>query len=209
VTPTVKAIRSLRAALRETGDQFAKRLGTSLRAVGNYEKDRTPTPAILYKLAKIASEAERPDLARIFSDAFQSKAGGRVLDVEEGLHKAIFEVLLGNRGQEYFEKQLAALIKDARKGLLLTTPELFDGDGTPDQESRVSYLENLLIDLHLGNNKSATTILDELGAERAKQTGESKEGAQLKLLTGNPKLYEHYMRERGIPATKQGTVTTK
>src|SRR4051812_19934873 len=59
----VSAVRELRAALGDSQQSFAGRIGVSMRAVANYEKDRIASAKALYQLAKLASQSGKPDLA--------------------------------------------------------------------------------------------------------------------------------------------------
>ena len=74
---TIQAVRALREHLGESQQAFATRLGLSMRAVCNYEKDRGPTGKSLAALAKAASDAGRLDLAQTFIRAL-----GKDLELE-------------------------------------------------------------------------------------------------------------------------------
>ncbi len=62
----VTAVKELRAHVGESQQAFATRLGLSIRALANYEKDRNPTGRALLSLASAADEAGRHDLADLF-----------------------------------------------------------------------------------------------------------------------------------------------
>jgi transcriptional regulator with XRE-family HTH domain len=55
--------------LRDSQQAFANQLGLSIRAVANYESDRTPTGRALVVLSKAAFGQGRTDLYRVFSGA--------------------------------------------------------------------------------------------------------------------------------------------
>ena len=65
----IEAVRKLREHLGESQQAFAVRLGLSIRAIANYEKDRPPTGKALAALAHAATEAGRHDLAYEFTQA--------------------------------------------------------------------------------------------------------------------------------------------
>src|ERR1700693_2354223 len=62
-----QAVRELRTLTVETKQSFAQRLGLSLRAINNYEKDRAPNSPALFRLAKLARQGGPFDLATCFS----------------------------------------------------------------------------------------------------------------------------------------------
>jgi transcriptional regulator with XRE-family HTH domain len=66
-------VKKLRSALGLTQPVFAKRVGLSVRAVANYEKDREPNGEVLQRLASLAARHNLNDLAKIFSDAFSGQ----------------------------------------------------------------------------------------------------------------------------------------
>jgi transcriptional regulator with XRE-family HTH domain len=55
--PLAKDVRELRQHLGESQQAFATRLGLSIRAIANYEKDRRPTGMALLALARAAAAA--------------------------------------------------------------------------------------------------------------------------------------------------------
>jgi transcriptional regulator with XRE-family HTH domain len=68
-----EGVKSLRATLNESQQQFSHRLGVSLSTVSRYELKNPPEGDILIKLAQIASEAGRDDLASLFKARFESE----------------------------------------------------------------------------------------------------------------------------------------
>ena len=76
------AVRELR---RHTGDSqqaFATRLGLSISAIANYERNRAPTGRSLAQLQRLAKEVRREDLWNIFRNALNDELG---LSVDEGV----------------------------------------------------------------------------------------------------------------------------
>jgi transcriptional regulator with XRE-family HTH domain len=69
------AVRELRKALSLSQQAFATQLGMSIRAVVNYEKDRSPTARALAQLERLAAETHHPELARTFRQALGSQLG--------------------------------------------------------------------------------------------------------------------------------------
>ena len=70
-----EAVRELRKHLSESQQAFATRLGLSIRALANYEKDRAPTGKALAALAHTAAEAGRHDLSYEFMRALARELG--------------------------------------------------------------------------------------------------------------------------------------
>ena len=69
----VQAVLRLRKRLGDTQQQFANRLGMSIRAVANYEKDRRPDPRALSRLLKEAERMRDTDLADTFRAALKEE----------------------------------------------------------------------------------------------------------------------------------------
>jgi transcriptional regulator with XRE-family HTH domain len=196
----VSAVRELRSVVGDTQDAFARRAGLSLRAIANYEKDRPPTAKALVQFARVASQAGRSDLAEIFSQAFQSQVGDASVDVSDELQQAALTALMSNRGPDWLQKELKALIREARNGKPLGYPLVFHGDRVPNHDMRIEYLEGLLIQLRMRGAESAETVLEDMAKERAARTGETKEKAYLEILMQSPDLYRRYNQERADAA---------
>lgn len=105
----VKAVKELREQLGDSQQAFANRLGLSIRAIANYEKDRRATGMALASLARAASGAGRRDLMNTFMSAlveelglkdipFRLMAGANRGDRVQGL---IFAHLPDNESTEY------------------------------------------------------------------------------------------------------------
>jgi transcriptional regulator with XRE-family HTH domain len=75
----VGAVKTLRQRLGESQQAFANRLGLSIRAIANYEKDRRPTGMVLASLARAAAALptgdERDDLINTFMSALVEELG--------------------------------------------------------------------------------------------------------------------------------------
>jgi transcriptional regulator with XRE-family HTH domain len=69
------AIKGLRAQYGDSQQAFAARMGLSIRAIANYEKDRVPTLSVLAKLAIHARLAKRPDLQDVFEESVANQFG--------------------------------------------------------------------------------------------------------------------------------------
>jgi transcriptional regulator with XRE-family HTH domain len=81
--PVVKAVKALREHFGESQQAFANRLGISIRAIANYEKDRVPTGMALVSLARASSVAGKRDLTNTFMKAFMDELG--LIDIPFGL----------------------------------------------------------------------------------------------------------------------------
>src|SRR5271170_7863018 len=71
----VAAVKALRHELGDSQQAFANRLGLSIRAIANYEKDRKPTGMALASLARVASDAGKHDLTSTFMLALVEELG--------------------------------------------------------------------------------------------------------------------------------------
>jgi transcriptional regulator with XRE-family HTH domain len=69
----VRAVRELRQHFGESQQAFANRLGLSIRAIANYEKDRRPTGMALVSLARAALVAGKRDLTNTFMTALMNE----------------------------------------------------------------------------------------------------------------------------------------
>jgi transcriptional regulator with XRE-family HTH domain len=118
----IQAVRELREHLNYSQQAFASRLGLSIRAVANYEKDRQPSGKALAELAHLAKDSGRGDLAQMFASALARELGYgpgaevKILDLHR-LHTVTIEVeekadvealLLMLRNREACRTELAA-----------------------------------------------------------------------------------------------------
>jgi transcriptional regulator with XRE-family HTH domain len=98
---TCESVKSLRHSLGLSQQAFATKLGLSIRAVVNYEKDRAPSAKALARLEKLATDNEEPALARIFRDALGKELGlgmsdrsplsGEELLLDRAFRRCVFE----------------------------------------------------------------------------------------------------------------------
>jgi len=190
------SVRELRRTYGDNQQSFAQRVGLSPRAIANYETNRMPNPKALLKFAKLAAAINRSDLASAFTSAFHLQVGESTIDVTDELHRAALVAIHENNEPEWIERELATLVRRARKGHPLAYPLILNGDELPDQNMRIAYLETLLVELRLRSGQSAQTLLEQLAAERAEQTGKTKEAAYVEILIANPELYTRYRQER-------------
>ncbi len=71
----IQAVQELRRKLGDSQQAFANRLGISIRAVANYEKDRQPHGKSLASLARVAAAAGETALANQFRKALAEDIG--------------------------------------------------------------------------------------------------------------------------------------
>jgi transcriptional regulator with XRE-family HTH domain len=71
----VKAVKDLREHLGLSQQEFANRIGSSIRAVANYEKDRRPTARLLLQLIRLADSENKTVAAAAFSGALREELG--------------------------------------------------------------------------------------------------------------------------------------
>lgn len=111
-----EAILALRQSLGDSQQAFATRLGISIRAVANYEKDRRPNFKSLTALENLAESEGFSELAVIFSDAlreeihYRSGKVGRVL-----LHLVRSQVELSEVSVDELPTALAAQVAESRR----------------------------------------------------------------------------------------------
>jgi len=97
------AVRALRASLGESQQAFATRIGISIRALANYEKNRLPSGKALFKMMDLVAESGREDWRALFrqaaysqfqSDTFSalSKTRGGARDLLLKLHKSVMDL---------------------------------------------------------------------------------------------------------------------
>jgi transcriptional regulator with XRE-family HTH domain len=113
-----EAVKALRLNLTESQQAFATRLGISIRALVNYEKDREPPLPLLLKLAAVAREAGKENLAGIFQREFYEQIlhateGHRISFLQEdekaGKNSGLMLLTFGHGQFEYASAFLTAL----------------------------------------------------------------------------------------------------
>jgi transcriptional regulator with XRE-family HTH domain len=182
-----KAVRDLRSLTGDSQQAFASRLGLSMRAIANYEKDRIPTGRALYQLSILARELDRPDLADGFSSALSAQLKDTVepLTAEERAWSNALIALLRNKD----------LIDWKRVGSSIVTVLQKLADKREDHN-----LDAILLEARYRLSGSAESHLESLAKARQVKTGETYEKAYSEVLLANPQLYEQYLQERATAA---------
>ncbi|MGA8594566.1 MAG: helix-turn-helix transcriptional regulator [Bryobacteraceae bacterium] len=112
------AVKALRLSLSESQQAFATRLGISIRALVNYEKDREPPLTLLLRLSAVAREAGKEGLAGVFEWAFYEQisnatAGHRISFLQEdetgGQNSGLMLLTFGEGQFEYASAFLMAM----------------------------------------------------------------------------------------------------
>jgi transcriptional regulator with XRE-family HTH domain len=75
---TAKAIANLRAEMKFSQDQLAKRLGVTVTSISRYENGREPNRQALKQLATLAESAGLLDLRKLFADRWRTAVARRV-----------------------------------------------------------------------------------------------------------------------------------
>jgi transcriptional regulator with XRE-family HTH domain len=157
-----EAVRELRRALGDTQQAFAQRLGLSIRAVANYEKDRQPDAKSLMLLARAARETDREDLVEQFAQRFRKEMNdpnaqmSLITDKEIALKEEIGRALILNNTPQWAEKELEKLIKSTKEWQN-TQPDIPGAAPGLVRESIgkiVTHYENLLTELRRMNNRA-------------------------------------------------------
>jgi transcriptional regulator with XRE-family HTH domain len=192
-----QAVRKLRLTTGESQQSFAQRLGLSMRAIANYEKDRVPNGPALYRLAKLARQVGQPDLAQIFSSALSEEFHEAVepMTTEEKAWSDAVLALLRNRDLTDWPK-VGRFIVGALERLIKTK-----GD------EEVEDLSAVLLEARYRLINTAERQLDELAQARQSQTGGSYHKAYSQVLMENPELYEQFGQQRAEAA--RGTLFEK
>src|ERR1022692_4766670 len=156
------AVKKLRSALGLTQPAFAKRVGLSVRAIANYEKDREPGGEVLRRFASLAARHNLDSLAKIFNDAFAEEIRGRTnpSTAEETAYTQAMLLLLRNRsvfsgwGQVSNEviAALESLVAEVRK--------------TPSLKAALVKMEEVLVELRYHAAPNAEQKLQELARAR-------------------------------------------
>jgi transcriptional regulator with XRE-family HTH domain len=189
-----KAVRDLRSALGDSQQAFAARLGISMRAIANYEKDREPTGRALYQLSKLAREFGRPDLAVGFSAALSKELKDAVepLTAEEKAWSNATIALLRNSDVIDWRRLGRSVVSNLEK--------LAKKREDPN-------LDAVLLEARYRLTASAEHQLESLAKARQGKSGETYEKAYSEVLLENPHLYEQYLQERATAA--RGTSLAK
>jgi transcriptional regulator with XRE-family HTH domain len=185
-----EAVRELRVATGNSQQSFAQALGLSMRAIANYEKDRTPNSPALYRLAKLARQVGRPDLAQVFSSALSEELSDVVepMTTEEKAWADAVIALLRNKGLTDWPR-IGRSIVSALEKLVRRTD--------------VEELENLaavLLEARYRLVSLAERQLEHLAKAHQAKIGETYEKAYSEVLLQNPELYTKYLLERAEAA---------
>jgi transcriptional regulator with XRE-family HTH domain len=193
-----RAVCDLRIATGLTQQAFANRLGMSIRAVANYEKDRKPNARALYQFSRLASEIDRSDLAEVFSAALAAEMD---LAAEPKLPiwlKAVREIMRNHKhcpGWETISEEIlqefSGLVNKAKSGAEVEIP-----NPAALPKDKIRYLEEMLIQLRLARHGKALPSLEEMARARQAETGETYEKAFTVVFHSNPQLYAQYNQEK-------------
>jgi len=201
----VSAVKELRGALGDSQQAFANRLGMSLRAIANYEKDREPAGKALYKLQQLALTHGRSDLALTFSKALALEMEWGTDPVMPVWADAVREIIRNEKLcpgwhhiAELIVKELEHLVSAAKAGMtvegLLTS-----------QADNVALLEGHLIRTRVGLGVPTVRIVEALIDERRREhSDEGAEAALGEIVRQRPELYEKYLLEKAEAANGTG-----
>lgn len=185
-----EAVRQLRTVTRETQQSFAQRLSLSIRAITNYEKDRAPNDAALFRLAKLSRQVGRPDLAQVFSAALSQQLQEVVepMTKEERVWSAVVLALLRHRDVMQWPRLGHCLVQELEKLV------------RRQDATEVEPLAAVLLEARYSLNSKAERELENLAKARPAKTGESYYQAYSEVLIENPELYTRYLQERAAAA---------
>jgi len=139
-----ESVRTLRGKLGESQQAFANRLGVSIRAVANYEKDRAPTGKALAALARAARDIGDGALTLKFTSALAAELGtfdvqGVGLDVEPRTSVetlAVAALLKVLREPKYSDtvRQIVDLLREPAASSVRAYRHQFESKGAPEIE---------------------------------------------------------------------------
>jgi len=184
------AVKQLRAVTNDTQQSLASRLGLSIRAIANYEKDRVPHSAVLLRLAKLAQHVGREDLAEVFQAGLSTelKEVLEPMTAEERVWSEAVLTLLRNRDRVDWPRAAHDIIR-ALETLL---PQKHERD--PNELARI------LVEARYSLANKAERELDRLTNMRQADTGETYYEAYSQVLIQSPMLYAQYLEERAAAA---------
>jgi transcriptional regulator with XRE-family HTH domain len=196
-----QAVRELRTLTGETQQSFAQRLGLSLRAINNYEKDRAPNSPALFRLAKLARQVGRLDLAQVFSSALSAELQEVVepMTKEERIWSSVVLALVRDRHLTDWPRIGGFLVKALEKVA-----------GQKDA-AEAEELESVLVEARYSLTSAAEIALDKLAKAQQVKTGQTYYQAYSEVLLHNPELYNRYLQERAAAArgtSFEGTMAT-
>jgi len=182
-----KAVRTLRELTGDSQQAFAARLGLSIRAIANYEKDRVPTGRALYQLLRLARELGRQDLAEKFSSALSAEFADSIepLNPEEKAWSNAAIALFRNKDMidwKRFSQSIVNSLEDLSKKCV-------------DKN-----VEAILVEARYRLSSFAEREIASLAKKRQTKTHEGYEKAYSEVLLENPDLYTRYLQERAEAA---------
>jgi transcriptional regulator with XRE-family HTH domain len=185
-----QAVRELRTLTGETQQSFAQRLGLSLRAINNYEKDRAPNSPALFRLAKLARQVGRLDLAQVFSSALSAELQEVVepMTKEERIWSSVVLALVRDRQLTDWPRIGGFLVKALEKV------------ARQKDAAEAKELEPVLVEARYSLTSTAEIELEELAKAQQIKTGQAYYQAYSEVLLHNPELYNRYLQERAAAA---------
>ena len=191
-----RAVKKLRSALGLTQPAFAKRVGLSVRAIANYEKDREPSGEVLRRFASLAARHNLDSLAKIFSDAFAEEIQGRTnpSTAEETAYTRAILLLLRNRSVFSGWRQVSTEVIAALESLIAEARK------TPSLKAALVKMEEVLVELRYHAAPNADQKIHELARARSDATGEAFEQAYVHVVYERPDLYEEHLEDRAAAA---------
>jgi len=185
-----EAVQQLRAVTDDTQQSLAQRLGLSLRAIANYEKDRVPHHAVLLRLAKLAQQVGREDLAEVFNAALSTelKEVLEPMTKEEKVWSEAVLALLRNRDRTDWPR--------AARGMIRALETLVEQKHEGDTDEFAA----ILLEARYSLANKAERELERLTKTRQADTGETYYEAYSQVLLQNPALYAQYLEQRAAAA---------
>jgi transcriptional regulator with XRE-family HTH domain len=185
-----RAVQELRRAAGESQQSFAQRLGLSMRAIANYEKDRVPNGPALFRLAKLARQIGRTDLSQIFSSALSQEFHEALepMTPEEKVWSDAVLALLRNRDLTDWP-EVGRLIVGALERL---------AKRKGDEEGEDLYA--VLLEARYTLINTAERQFVTLAKARQAENGGSYEKAYSEVVMQNPELYEQHGQQRAEAA---------
>jgi transcriptional regulator with XRE-family HTH domain len=188
----VTAVRELRTALGDTQQAFAKRAGLSHRAIANYEAGRRLSTKALYRLAALAREHGRNDLANQFAAQLSSVIGmdANPTTSDEAVWVQSILTILRSGDPAVNAADLITATGSALERLVTAETDPAKRKG----------IETLLVRFRMCTEVTAEKELDKLARQRSAETGRSFESAYVEVLLERPDLYERLNQERADAA---------
>ncbi len=187
--PVADSILRLRSALGYSRPALARRIGTSIGSIINYERaDRHPPAQTLEDLRRLAANHQLEDLERVFEAALRREAHAR------GSHRPITEeetiwvrVLLTRLR---YRALSASDVESAKKELEGILTKLAEG-----HEAECEEIHQLLGDFELVTAETAEDKVDLLVERRMAESGLSRDQAFAAVLNENPALFAGMLEE--------------